>query len=149
MQYNPSPFAAAILILYDERRRLKGSSQGFSAKGSCVGRRMSKDICYHDCRWLYRRRRSRSGSIRRYTNANTFRSGLEAMRLTAPDMALHCMCSPSQSEGHTTKCKKSTSKTFPEKILRKSTKISMSVFPRLFLFYCVFRCYLAMGVQKH
>jgi hypothetical protein len=42
-------------------------------------------------------RRSRSGSIRRYTNANTFSSGLEAMRLTAPDMALHCMCSPSQS----------------------------------------------------
>jgi hypothetical protein len=32
-----------------------------------------------------------------YTNANTFSSGLEAMRLTAPDMALHCMCSPSQS----------------------------------------------------
>jgi hypothetical protein len=36
---------------------------------------------------------------RRYTNANTFSSGLEAMRLTAPDMALHCMCSPSQSRG--------------------------------------------------
>ena len=41
------------------------------------------------------------------------------------------------------------SKTFSEKILRKSTKISMSVFPRLFLFYRVFRCFLAMGVQKH
>jgi hypothetical protein len=35
-------------------------------------------------------RRSRSGSIRRYTNANTFSSGHEAMRPTAPGMALHC-----------------------------------------------------------
>ena len=41
------------------------------------------------------------------------------------------------------------SKTFSEKILRKSTKISMSVFPRLFWFYRVIRCFLAMGVQKH
>jgi hypothetical protein len=40
------------------------------------------------------------------------------------------------------------SKTFSEKILRKSTKISMSVFPRLFLFCRVFRCFLAMGVQN-
>jgi hypothetical protein len=31
----------------------------------------------------------------------------------------------------------------------KSTKISMSVFPRLFLFYRVFGCFLAMGVQKY
>jgi hypothetical protein len=31
----------------------------------------------------------------------------------------------------------------------KSTKISMSVFPRFFLFYRVFRCFPAMGVQKH
>jgi hypothetical protein len=30
-----------------------------------------------------------------------------------------------------------------------STRISMSVFPRLFLFYRVFGCFLAMGVQKH
>jgi hypothetical protein len=42
-----------------------------------------------DCRWLYKRRRSRSGSIRRYTNANTFSSGLEAMRLTGYGAALH------------------------------------------------------------
>ena len=63
-----------------------------------------KRHCYHDCRWLYRRRRSRSGSIRRYTNANTFSSGLEAMRLTAPDMALHCMCSPSQSHPPSLQC---------------------------------------------
>ena len=41
------------------------------------------------------------------------------------------------------------SKTFSEKILRKSTKISMSVFPRLLLFYRVFGCFSAMGVQKH
>ena len=41
--------------------------------------------------------------------------------------------------------KKSMSKEFP----KKSTKISMSVFPRLFLFCRVFRCFLAMGVQKH
>jgi hypothetical protein len=41
------------------------------------------------------------------------------------------------------------SKTFPEKILRKPTKFSISVFPQLFLFYRVFRCFLAMGVQKH
>jgi hypothetical protein len=41
------------------------------------------------------------------------------------------------------------SKTFSEKILRKSTKISISVFPRLFGFYRVFRCFLATGVQKH
>ena len=33
------------------------------------------------------------------------------------------------------------SKTFSEKILRKSTKISISVFPRLFLFYRVFGCF--------
>ena len=46
-------------------------------------------------------------------------------------------------------CKKPMSKTFSEKILRKSTKISISVFPLLFLFYRVFRCFLAMGVQKH
>ena len=31
----------------------------------------------------------------------TFSSGLEAMRLTAPDMALRCMCSPSQSKSGT------------------------------------------------
>jgi hypothetical protein len=31
----------------------------------------------------------------------------------------------------------------------KSTKISMSVFPRLFWLYRVFRCFSAMGVQKH
>jgi hypothetical protein len=37
------------------------------------------------------------------------------------------------------------SKTFP----KKSTKISMSVFPRLFWFYRVFGCFSAMGVQKH
>jgi hypothetical protein len=36
-------------------------------------------------------------------------------------------------------------KTFP----KISTKISMSVFPRLFLFYRVFGCFSAMGVQKH
>jgi hypothetical protein len=30
-----------------------------------------------------------------------------------------------------------------------STKISMSVFPRLFMFYRVFGCFSAMGVQKH
>jgi hypothetical protein len=30
-----------------------------------------------------------------------------------------------------------------------STKISMSVFPRLFLFYRVFGCFSATGVQKH
>jgi hypothetical protein len=30
-----------------------------------------------------------------------------------------------------------------------STKISMSVFPRLFLFYRVFGCFSAMGGQKH
>ena len=41
------------------------------------------------------------------------------------------------------------SKTFSEKILRKPTKFSISVFPQLFLFYRVFRCFLAMGVQKH
>jgi hypothetical protein len=41
------------------------------------------------------------------------------------------------------------SKTFSEKILRKSTKISMSLFPRLFVFYRVFRCFLAMGVHRH
>jgi hypothetical protein len=45
--------------------------------------------------------------------------------------------------------KKAMSKTFSEKILRKPTKISISVFPQLFLFYRVFRCFLAMGVQKH
>jgi hypothetical protein len=44
--------------------------------------------------------------------------------------------------------KKSMSKTFSEKILRKSTKISIS-FSSIFLFYRVFRCFLAMGVQKH
>ena len=32
---------------------------------------------------------------------------------------------------------------------KKSTKISMSVFPRLFLFYRVFGCFSATGVQKH
>jgi hypothetical protein len=32
---------------------------------------------------------------------------------------------------------------------RKSTKISVSVFPRLFVFYRVFRCFSAMGVQKN
>jgi hypothetical protein len=37
------------------------------------------------------------------------------------------------------------SKTFPKKI----DKISMSVFPRLFLFYRVFGCFSAMGVQNH
>ena len=37
------------------------------------------------------------------------------------------------------------SKTFP----KISTKISMSVFPRLFLFYRIFGCFSAMGVQKH
>jgi hypothetical protein len=37
------------------------------------------------------------------------------------------------------------SKTFP----KISTAISMSVSPRLFLFYCVFGCFSAMGVQKH
>jgi hypothetical protein len=41
------------------------------------------------------------------------------------------------------------SKTFPEKILKKSTKTSMSVFPRLFVFYRVVTCFLATGVQKH
>ena len=41
------------------------------------------------------------------------------------------------------------SKTFPEKILRKSTKISISVFPRFFLFYRVFRCFLVTGVKRH
>jgi hypothetical protein len=41
--------------------------------------------------------------------------------------------------------KTSVSKTFP----KISTKISMSVFPRLPLFYRVFGCFLAMGVQKH
>jgi hypothetical protein len=46
-------------------------------------------------------------------------------------------------------CKKSMSKTFSEKILRKSTNFSISVFPQLFLLYRVFRCFLAMGVQKH
>jgi hypothetical protein len=39
-------------------------------------------------------------------------------------------------------------KTFPEEVLRKSTKISISVFPRLFWFYRVCRCFLATGVQK-
>jgi hypothetical protein len=34
-------------------------------------------------------------------------------------------------------------------ILHISTKISMSVFSRLFLFYRVFGCFSAMGVQKH
>jgi hypothetical protein len=47
------------------------------------------------------------------------------------------------------KCKKSMSKTFSKKILRKSTKFSMSLFTRLFLFYRVFRCFLAIGVHKH
>jgi hypothetical protein len=42
-------------------------------------------------------------------------------------------------------CKKSMSKTFP----KISTKISMSVFPRLFWFHRVFGCFSAMGVQKH
>ena len=37
------------------------------------------------------------------------------------------------------------SKTFPEKILRKS----ISVFPRFFLFYCDFRCCLVTGVKRH
>jgi hypothetical protein len=32
---------------------------------------------------------------------------------------------------------------------KKSTKISMSLFPRLFLFKCVFGWFSAMGVQKH
>jgi hypothetical protein len=41
--------------------------------------------------------------------------------------------------------KKSTSKTFPRKI----NKISMSGFPRLLLFYRVFGCFSATGVQKH
>jgi hypothetical protein len=41
-------------------------------------------------------------------------------------------------------CKKSMSKQFP----KKSTKISMSVFPRLPLFYRVFGFFSAMGVQK-
>jgi hypothetical protein len=41
------------------------------------------------------------------------------------------------------------SKTFSEKNLRKPTKFSISVFPQLFLFYRVFRFFLAMGVQKH
>jgi hypothetical protein len=42
-------------------------------------------------------------------------------------------------------CKKSImSKKFP----KKSTKISMSISPRLFLFYRGFRCFSAMGVQK-
>jgi hypothetical protein len=36
-----------------------------------------------------------------------------------------------------------------EKYPQKSTKISMSVFPRFFLFYRVFGCFSAMGVQKH
>jgi hypothetical protein len=47
------------------------------------------------------------------------------------------------------KCKKSMSKTFSKKILRTSTKVWMSVFPRPFLFYRVFMCFLAVGVQKH
>jgi hypothetical protein len=33
--------------------------------------------------------------------------------------------------------------------LKISTKISMSVFPRLFLFYRIFGCFFATGVQKH
>jgi hypothetical protein len=37
------------------------------------------------------------------------------------------------------------SKAFP----KNSTKKSMSVFPRFFLFYRVFGCFSAMGVQKH
>jgi hypothetical protein len=41
--------------------------------------------------------------------------------------------------------KKSVSKTFS----KISTKISMSVFPRLFLFYRIFGCFSATGVQKH
>jgi hypothetical protein len=41
--------------------------------------------------------------------------------------------------------KKSMSKTFS----KISTKNSMSVFPRLFLFYRVFGCFSAMAVQKH
>jgi hypothetical protein len=36
-------------------------------------------------------------------------------------------------------------KTFP----KISTSTSMSVFPRLFLFYRIFGCFSAMGVQKH
>jgi hypothetical protein len=44
-------------------------------------------------------------------------------------------------------CKKFMSKKFPN----KSTKISMSdtQFPLEFLFYRVFGCFSAMGVQKH
>jgi hypothetical protein len=40
---------------------------------------------------------------------------------------------------------KSVSKTSP----KISKKKSMSVFPRLFLFYRIFGCFSAMGVQKH
>jgi hypothetical protein len=49
---------------------------------------------------------------------------------------------------------KNTTKTFLQKVhvekkSKISTKISMSVSPRLFLFYRVFGCFSAMGVQKH
>jgi hypothetical protein len=40
------------------------------------------------------------------------------------------------------------SKTFPEKILRKSTKISMSVFPRLFFVLLCFQVLLSDGSSK-
>jgi hypothetical protein len=49
---------------------------------------------------------------------------------------------------------KNTIKIFLQKVhvenfFQKVDKISMSVFPRLFLFYRIFGCFSAMGVQKH
>jgi hypothetical protein len=44
--------------------------------------------------------------------------------------------------------KKAMSKTFPEKILRQSTKFSISVFPRFVWFYRVFRCFFVTGVKR-
>jgi hypothetical protein len=42
-----------------------------------------------------------------------------------------------------------STKMFLHKVHKKSTKVSMSVFPRLPLFYRVFGCFSAMRVQKH
>jgi hypothetical protein len=75
--------------------------------------------------------------------------------LVSPVSGLAVRCAPhpvppAPSLGGTG-CKKTKIKfsSLREQILRKSTKISMSLFPRLFLFYRDFRCFLAMGVHKH
>jgi hypothetical protein len=55
-------------------------------------------------------------------------------------------------EGSKTRLKKGHVETFSEKILRKLTKTSMSVFPRFFSVLLRFQVLLidsAMGVQKH